>query len=201
MGIISNSKSHNMENAKEISSNDKSTLDISSKLIMGGTQYSNIMSIALLRDCSDGRLADILKKNHCQFVTTGNDMYIIFNKPARAIAKLAGRSGVPSFIYCHANTSEVWRMKNEDFKYNSVKNPYIFDGDAEVTLSDTLLRCADKAIGKAVDVVRKAFHLTGESDDNILDYIYNRTGMKAGACRECFTDALNQQPPFNINTY
>ena len=192
MGIISNSKSHNMENAKEISSNDKSTLDISSKLIMGGTQYSNIMSIALLRDCSDGRLADILKKNHCQFVTTGNDMYIIFNKPARAIAKLAGRSGVPSFIYCHANTSEVWRMKNKDFKYNSVKNPYIFDGNAEVTLSDTLLHGSDKAIGKAVDAVKKAFNLTDKTDDYILDYIYNRTGIKAGAYREYFTEALHR---------
>ena len=192
-----------MENAKEISNHEQVILDINSKLTIGGKQYHNIMSIAILYEASEETLAEILKKCHCQFTVTSDDTrsYIIFNKPARAIAKLAGRSGVPSFIYCHANTSEVWRMKNEDFKYNTVKNPYIFDGDAEVTLSNTLLRCADKAIGKAVDVVRKAFHLTGESDDNILDYIYNRTGMKAGACRECFTDALNQQPPFSINTY
>lgn len=182
-----------MENAKEISSSDKSTLDISSKLVMDGTQYSNIMSIALLRDCSGGRLADILKKNHCKFATTDDDnrLYIIFNKPARTIAKFAGSYGVSSFIYCHANAKEMWRMKNEDFKYNSVKNPYIFVGDAEVTLSDTLLHYADKAIGKAVEAVRKAFNLTGETDEHILDYIYNRTGMKAGAYREYFTEALN----------
>ena len=192
-----------MEKIREISNNDKGTLDISCKLIKGGRENSNIMSVAILSDRDKGSIADILKQNHCIFTTIDDEKhtYIIFNKPAKRIAKIAGRSGVPSFIYCHANTSEVWRMKNEDFKYNTVKNPYIFDGDAEVTLSDTLLRCADKAIGKAVDVVRKAFHLTGESDDNILDYIYNRTGMKAGACRECFTDALNQQPPFSINTY
>ena len=183
-----------MEKIREISNNDKGTLDISRKLIMGGREYSNIMSVAILSDGDKGSIADILKQNHCIFTTTDDEKhtYIIFNKPAKRIAKIAGRSGAPSFIYCHANTSEVWRMKNEDFKYNTVKNPYIFDGDAEVTLSDTLLRCADKAIGKAVDTVRKAFHLTGESDDNILDYIYNRTGMKAGACRECFTEALNQ---------
>ena len=190
MGIISNSKSHKMENAKEISSNDKSTLDISSKLIMGGTQYSNIMSIALLRNCCDGRLADILKKNHCQFVTTGDDMYIIFNKPARAIAKLAGHAGVPSFTYCHANIKEVWRMKNTHFNYNSVKNPYIFDGNTEVTLDETLLDNADKAIGKALDAVMAQFHLTGENNDHILDYVYNSTGMKAGAYRRSFTESF-----------
>ena len=163
-------------------------------MIKGDREYSNIMSVAILSDGDKGSIADILKQNHCIFTTIDDEKhtYIIFNKPAKRIAKIAGRSGVPSFIYCHANTSEVWRMKNEDFKYNTVKNPYIFDGDAEVTLSDTLLRCADKAIGKAVNVVRKAFHLTGESDDNILDYIYNRTGIKAGAYREYFTEALNQ---------
>lgn len=120
-----------------------------------------------------------------------NRLYIIFNKPARTIAKFAGSYGVSSFIYCHANAKVMWRMKNEDFKYNSVKNPYIFVGDAEVTLSDTLLHYADKAIGKAVEAVRKAFNLTGETDEHILDYIYNRTGMKAGAYREYFTEALN----------
>lgn len=192
-----------MEKIREISNNDKGTLDISRKLIMGGREYSNIMSVAILSDGDKGSIADILKQNHCIFTTTDDEKhtYIIFNKPAKRIDRIAGHAGLPSFIYCHANVYEVWRMKNEDFRYNTVKNPYIFDGDAEVTLSDTLLRCADKAIGKAVDAVRKAFNLTGETDEHILDYIYNRTGMKAGASRECFTDALNQQPPFNINTY
>ena len=192
-----------MEKIREISNNDKGTLDISRKLIMGGREYSNIMSVDILSDGDKGSIADILKQNHCIFTTTDDEKhtYIIFNKPAKRIDRIAGHAGLPSFIYCHANVYEVWRMKNEDFRYNTVKNPYIFDGDAEVTLSDTLLRCADKAIGKAVDAVRKAFNLTGETDEHILDYIYNRTGMKAGASRECFTDALNQQPPFNINTY
>ena len=192
-----------MEKIREISNNDKGTLDISRKLIMGGREYSNIMSVAILSDGDKGSIADILKQNHCIFTTTDDEKhtYIIFNKPAKRIDRIAGHAGLPSFIYCHANVYEVWRMKNEDFRYNTVKNPYIVDGDAEVTLSDTLLRCADKAIGKAVDAVRKAFNLTGETDEHILDYIYNRTGMKAGASRECFTDALNQQPPFNINTY
>ena len=187
-----------MENAKEISSSDKGTLEISSKLVMGGKQYSNIMSVALLRDCGDGRLEDILMSNHCKFVTTGDDVYIIFNKPAKRIAKVAGLSGVPSFIYCHANTSEVWRMKNEDFEYNSVKNPYIFGGNAQVTLSDTLLRCADKAIGKATDAVRKAFNLADRTDNHILDYIYNKTGMKAAAYRKCFTESLNRYLQHNV---
>ena len=182
-----------MENAKEISSSDKSTLDINSKLVIGGRQYSNIMSIALLRDCGDKRLEDILKSNHCQFVTPGNDkhLYIIFNKPAKRIAKVAGHAGLPSFTYCHANVCEVWKLKNDNFEYNSVKNPYIFGGDAQVTLNNTLLHNADKAICEAIDAVRKAFHLTVQTDDYILDFIYNRTGMKASTYKKCFTESLN----------
>ena len=180
-----------MENARKISNNDKETLYISNKLVMGDIQYSNIMSIALLRDYGDGRLADILKSNHCKFVTTDDDMYIIFNKPAKRIAKIAGNTGVTSFIYCHSNVNEVLRMKNEDFEYNSVKNPYTFYGNTEVTLSDTLLQNADRDIGMALDAVRNTFHLTGETNDFILDYIYNRTGMKAVAYKKTFAESLD----------
>ena len=190
-----------MENTMEIS--NKETLDISSKLVKDGTQYNNIMSIAILRDCGEETLAATLKKKHCQFANPGDDKhtYIIFNKPAKTIAKVASHARLPSFIYCHANTSEMWRMKNEDFEYNSVKNPYIFAGNAEVTLSDTLLHNTDEAIGKAIDAVRKAFNLTGETDDHILDYIYNRTGMEAGAYRKYFTESLSRQPIHTVNIY
>ena len=181
-----------MENAKEISNHEQVILDINSKLTIGGKQYHNIMSIAILYEASEETLAEILKKCHCQFTVTSDDTrsYIIFNKPARAIAKLAGHAGVPSFTYCHANIKEVWRMKNTHFNYNSVKNPYIFDGNTEVTLDETLLDNADKAIGKALDAVMAQFHLTGENNDHILDYVYNSTGMKAGAYRRCFTESL-----------
>lgn len=181
-----------MENPKEISSNDQAMLDTNCKLSIDGKQYHNIMSIAIFYEAGEETLAEILKKCHCQFTVTCDDTrsYIIFNKPARAIAKLAGRAGVPSFTYCHANIKEVWRMKNTHFNYNSVKNPYIFDGNTEVTLDETLLDNADKAIGKALDAVMAQFHLTGENNDHILDYVYNSTGMKAGAYRRSFTESF-----------
>ena len=177
---------------REISSNNKMTLDISSKLVIGDRMYSNIMSIAVLCDCGEGDLADIIKKNHCHIATSDDaaHTYIIFNKPAKTIAKFAGLAGVPSFIYCHAGIKEAWRMKHPNLKYNSVKNPYIFDGNAEATFSDALLHSADKAIGKALDAVREQFHLNCETNDCILDYIYNMTGMKAAAYKKCFIEAL-----------
>ena len=181
-----------MENLKKILSNDQVMLDPNCKLSIDGKQYHNIMSIAILCEADEENLAEILKRNHCQFTIPRDDThsYIIFNKPARTIAKLAGRSGISSFTYCHGNTKELWRIKNQHFKYNSVKNPYIFSGNAEVALNSTLLDSADKAIGNALDAVMAQFHLTGENNDHILDYVYNSTGMKAGAYRRCFTESL-----------
>ena len=184
-----------MENPKEISSNDQVILDPNCKLSIDGKQYHNIMSIAILCEAGEENLAEVLKKNHCQFTTPldNTHSYIIFNKPARTIAQLAGRAGISSFIHCHGNTKELWRIKNQHFKYNSVKNPYIFSGSAEVALNITLLDRADKAIGNALDAVKAQFHLVGETNGHILDYVYNKTGMRAAAYRKIFTESLKAE--------
>lgn len=142
--------------------------------------------------------------------------YIVFNITQEAAAKITGKFEQTSFFYCYPDgegniVNEYWAKKDTTAPYNSVKNPYVFinkttkvhnEKDAEDFYSvinndykysidcEVFVKANDK-LEEGLNNLRSQFNLVNESNDDLLDYVYNKTGMKAGAYKKIVFGNIN----------
>ena len=142
--------------------------------------------------------------------------YIIFNITQEAAAKLAGKFEQTSFFYCYPDdegnmVNEYWQKTDTKAPYNSVKNPYEFinktskvhnqkdaedfysviDNDYKYSIDCEVFDKANDKLEEGLNNLRLQFNLVNESNDDLLDYIYNKTGMKAGAYKKVVFENIN----------
>lgn len=142
--------------------------------------------------------------------------YIIFNITQEAAAKLAGKFEQTSFFYCYPDekgnmVNEYWQKTDTNAPYNSVKNPYEFinktskvhnqkdaedfysviDNDYKYSIDCEVFDKANDKLEEGLNNLRSEFNLVNESNDDLLDYIYNKTGMKAGAYKKVVFENIN----------
>lgn len=129
--------------------------------------------------------------------------YIIFNITQEVAARLAGRYQQTSFFYCYPDdngniVNEYWEKQDRTQPYNSVKNPYIFinkttkvhnekdaedfysiiDKDYKYSIDTSVFIKANAALQESIDNLRQEFNLIEESNDELLDCIYNKADIK-----------------------
>lgn len=142
--------------------------------------------------------------------------YIIFNITAEVAAKLAGKFEQTSFFYCYPDgngnmVNEYWAKQDTKQPYDSVKNPYIFinkttkihnekdaedfysiiDNDYKYSIDTSVFVKADAALQESIENLRKEFNLIEESNDDILDCIYNKTDIKNRTFRHITLKRVN----------
>ena len=142
--------------------------------------------------------------------------YIVFNIKQEAAAKITGKFEQTSFFYCYPDgkgniTNEYWEKKDTKAPYNSVKNPYEFinkttkvhnekdaddfysviDNDYKYSIDCEVFAKANDKLEEGLNKLRSQFNLVNESNDDLLDYIYNKTGMKAGAYKKVVFENIN----------
>ena len=142
--------------------------------------------------------------------------YIIFNITQEAAAKLAGKFEQTSFFYCYPDdegnmVNEYWQKTDTKAPYNSVKNPYVFinkttkvhnekdaedfysviDNDYKYSIDCEVFDKANDKLEEGLNNLRLQFNLVNESNDDLLDYVYNKTGMKAGAYKKVVFENIN----------
>ena len=143
--------------------------------------------------------------------------YIVFNVDVDVIAKLSGKFEQTSFFYCYPDgngniVNEYWEKKDTNAPYNSIKNPYVFinkttkvnnekdatdfysiiDHDYKYSIDASVFSKADDTIAEGINRVKTQFNLINESNDYILDIVYNKTGMKAGAYRKVMFESITE---------
>ena len=124
--------------------------------------------------------------------------YIVFNVDVDVIAKLSGKFEQTSFFYCYPDgngniVNEYWEKKDTNAPYNSVKNPYVFinkttkvnnekdaedfysiiDHDYKYSIDASVFSKADDTIAEGINRVKTQFNLINESNDYILEIVYN----------------------------
>lgn len=142
--------------------------------------------------------------------------YVIFNIKQDVVAKLAGMFQQSSFFYCYPDgmgniVNEFWEKEDTNSPYNSVKNPYIFinkttkvnnekdaedfysiiDKDYKYSIDASVFTKADAALQESIDNVKTEFNLIEESNDDILNRIYNMTDVKSRAIRHTVLKSVN----------
>jgi hypothetical protein len=142
--------------------------------------------------------------------------YIIFNITQEVAAKLAGRFEQTSFFYCYPDgigniVNEYWEKQDTEQPYNSVKNPYIFinkttnvenkqdaedfysiiDKDYKYSIDPSVFVKADTALQENIENLRSEFNLIEESNDEILNCIYNKTDIKNRTFRHITLQGVN----------
>jgi hypothetical protein len=143
--------------------------------------------------------------------------YIVFNVDVDVIAKLSGKFEQTSFFYCYPDgdgnmVNEYWEKKDTKAPYNSVKNPYVFinkttkvnnekdaedfysiiDHDYKYSIDPSVFSKVEDKLEEGLNNLRSQFNLVNESNDDLLDYIYNKTGMKAGAYRKVMFENITE---------
>lgn len=142
--------------------------------------------------------------------------YIIFNITAEVTAKLAGKFEQTSFFYCYPDgngnmVNEYWAKQDTKQPYNSVKNPYIFinkttkvnnekdaedfysiiDKDYKYSIDASVFVKADTALQESIENLKKEFNLIKESNNDILDCIYNKADIKNRTFRHITLKRVN----------
>lgn len=142
--------------------------------------------------------------------------YIIFNITLEAAAKLAGKFEQTSFFYCYPDgngniVNEYWEKQDTEQPYNSVKNPYIFinktikvdnkqdaedfysiiDNDYKYSIDPSVFVKADVALQESIENLRSEFNLIEESNDDILNCIYNKADIKNRTFRHITLKGVN----------
>lgn len=142
--------------------------------------------------------------------------YIIFNIKQEVVAKLAGMFQQTSFFYCYPDgnnniVNEYWEKQDTKQAYNSVKNPYVFinktttinnekdaedfysiiDKDYKYSIDPSVFVKADTALQESIDNAKLEFNLITESNDDILNSIYNMTDVKSRALRHAVLKSVN----------
>jgi hypothetical protein len=142
--------------------------------------------------------------------------YIIFNITQEAAAKITGKFEQTSFFYCYPDkegnlVNEYWEKKDTNAPYNSVKNPYVFinkttkvnnekdaddfysiiDHDYKYSIDPSVFSKVEDKLEEGLNNLRSQFNLVNESNDDLLDYVYNKTGMKAGAYKKVVFENIN----------
>lgn len=141
--------------------------------------------------------------------------YIIFNIKQEVVAKLAGMFQQTSFFYCYPDgnniVNEYWEKQDTTAPYNSVKNPYIFinqttkvnnekdaedfysiiDKDYKYSIDPSVFIKADTALQESIENAKLEFNLITESNDDILNRIYNMTDVKNRALRHTVLSSVN----------
>lgn len=142
--------------------------------------------------------------------------YIIFNITVEATAKLAGKFEQTSFFYCYPDgngnmVNEYWVKQDTKQPYNSVKNPYIFinkttkvnnekdaedfysiiDKDYKYSIDPSVFVKADTALHESIENLRSEFNLIEESNDDILNCIYNKADIKNRTFRHITLKGVN----------
>ena len=142
--------------------------------------------------------------------------YIIFNITCEAVAKLAGKFEQTSFFYCHPDgqgniINEYWEKQDTKQPYNSVKNPYIFinkttkvnnekdaedyysiiDKDYKYSIDPSVFIKVDTALHESIENLRSEFNLIEESNDDILNCIYNKVDIKNRTFRHITLKGVN----------
>ena len=195
-------------------------LDISKKVSIRGKSYDNIMCFAILsvgnpdtggdipiaRNKCKKELFGLLKQNHYTFVGLdgcfdGNveHSYIIFNITQGTTAKLAGKFQQASFFYCYPDgdgnlVNECWAKQDTEQPYNSVKNPYVFINrtiNDKYSIDASVFVKADTALQESIENLRTEFNLIEESNDEILDCIYNKADVKSRTFRHITLKKVN----------
>lgn len=142
--------------------------------------------------------------------------YIIFNITTEATAKLAGMFEQTSFFYCYPDgngnmVNEYWSKQDTEQPYNSVKNPYIFinkttkvnnekdaedyysiiDKDYKYSIDPSVFVKVDSALHESIESLRSEFNLIEESNDEILNCIYNKADIKNRTFRHITLKGVN----------
>ena len=142
--------------------------------------------------------------------------YIIFNITVEATAKLAGKFEQTSFFYCYPDgngnmVNEYWAKQDTKQPYNSVKNPYIFinkttkvnnekdaedfysiiDKDYKYSIDPSVFVKVDTALRESIENLKEEFNLIEESNDELLDCIYNKADIKNRTFRHIILKGIN----------
>lgn len=141
--------------------------------------------------------------------------YIIFNITQEVAARISGKFEQTSFFYCYPDdkgniVNEYWEKKDTNAPYNSVKNPYEFinkttkvhnEKDAEdfysvigkdykYSIDSAVFSKANDMLEECLNNLRSSFTFVNESNDDLLDFVYNKTGVKAGAYKKAMFNNL-----------
>ena len=203
-----NAKQRNLDISKKMFMNGKSYNSIMSFAILSAENPDSKEDTASNNKKYMKKLSDLLKRDHYTFVRQdghfeGNveHSYIIFNITAEATAKLAGKFEQTSFFYCYPDgnmVNEYWAKQDTEQPYNSVKNPYIFinkttkvnnkkdaedfysiiDKDYKYSIDPSVFVKVDTALHESIENLKEEFNLIEESNDDILNYIYNKADIK-----------------------
>lgn len=142
--------------------------------------------------------------------------YIIFNISQEIAARLSGKFEQTSFFYCYPDdkgniVNEYWEKKNTKVPYNSIKNPYVFINktikvhnekdaddfysvighDYKYSIDCEVFNKVNDELNEGLINLRNEFNLINESNDDLLEYIYNTTGPKAGAYKKVFNNTFD----------
>lgn len=180
--------------------NEIQTIEISKKVFLKGKSYNNIMNFAIITTIGNNekqreKLMSYLKFYH--YLNLSQDTYIVFNIAQKNVARMVGSSGLFSFVYCYPDgnnmVNEYWEKKKHYEKYNSVKNPFILIDKTlnDETIGTDLFEMVDNELKKGIDNVRNKFYLDDKTDDEILEYLYNRIGTQFGAYYSAFRETIH----------